>query len=194
MMHQDDRAGLSDAELVRLALEDREHFVHLTRRYEGKLLRYVLAITGYRKEDAEDVLQEVFIKTYVNLNGYDPRLRFSSWIYRIAHNEAVSDIRRRAARPTRAMEDADIDRWSDGSDLSKELDIRLDRARIEETLRAIDVKYREVLVLRFLEGHSYADIADILRKPVNTVGNLIARGKKLFRDAYLERYPDAYAE
>ncbi|MFH1078194.1 MAG: RNA polymerase sigma factor [Patescibacteria group bacterium] len=137
---------------------------------------------------------EVFIKTYVNLNGYDLRLSFSSWIYRIAHNETVSDIRKRSVRPTRVLEDADIDRWSDGSDLAKDLDLRLDRARIDEALRDIDVKYREVLVLRYLQGHSYADIADILRKPVNTVGNLIARGKKVFRDAYVARNPHTYAE
>ncbi|MBU1348996.1 RNA polymerase sigma factor [Patescibacteria group bacterium] len=189
-----DLDALSDADLVRHTLGDRECFVHLAKRYEQKLLRYIMAISGFRKEDAEDVLQEVFIKTYVNLNGYDPRLSFSSWIYRIAHNETVSDIRKRSVRPTRTIEETDLDRWSDGSDLTKDLDLRIDRARIEETLRDIDVKYRDVLVLRYLEGHSYADIADILRKPINTVGNLIARGKRIFRDAYLTRYPTTYAE
>jgi len=179
-------AEKSDIELVRAALSDPNRFFCLAKRYEAKLLRYVMAVTGFGTEDAEDVLQETMIRTYLNLNAFDVRLKFSSWIYRIAHNQAVSELRRRAVRPTVRIEDGDLERMAGGDDPLIVTERGLSAERIAKTLDAMDAKYREVLILRFLEGRDYSEISDILRKPISTVGNLISRGRKLFRAAHAD--------
>lgn len=174
----------TDIELVGLSLSDPNYFLFLSKRYEEKLLRYIMRISKFSRPDAEDVLQEVFIKTYYNLNGFDKELQFSSWIYRIAHNEAVSAIRKKAVRPSIAFEVEDLIKFGDSFDMTKEVDNALDRKMIDVALSKLDEKYREVLVLRFLDEKDYVEIADILKKPVSTVGNLLLRGKKLFKEEY----------
>jgi RNA polymerase sigma-70 factor (ECF subfamily) len=174
----------TDNELVGMSLKDPDHFLCLSKRYEDKLLRYILRISKFSREDAEDVLQDVFIKTYYNLNGFDKDLRFSSWIYRIAHNEAVSEKKKKIVRPTISLEVEDIERFGDAFDMTKVMDNTFDRKYIDQALSKLDKKYREVLVLRFLDEKDYVEIADILKKPVSTVGNLILRGKKIFKDEY----------
>ena len=137
----------------------------LTRRYESKLLHYIMRISRFDRDDAEDILQDVFIKTYYNLNEFDSELKFSSWIYRIAHNQTISEIRKKAVRPTVSLEKEDIDRFEDAFDMVKEIDNTIDREKIDEALRMLDEKYREVLILRFLDEKDYIEIADILKKP-----------------------------
>src|SRR5689334_1965824 len=97
--------NLTDEQVVRRALEDPEEFGLLVERYEDKLSRYLgrLGLSG--KEDREDVLQNAFIKAYRNLNAFDPELSFSSWMYRIAHNEAMSWFRARQARPSVTLDE-----------------------------------------------------------------------------------------
>lgn len=174
----------TDVELTQLSLVDPDHFLCLSKRYENNLLRYIMRISKFSREDAEDILQDVFIKTYFNLNGFDTELKFSSWIYRIAHNETVSAIRKKTIRPTVPLEVEDLERFSDSFDITKDMDNITDRKFIDEALSKLDEKYREVLVLRFLDEKDYLEIADILKKPVSTVGNLILRGKKLFKEEY----------
>ncbi len=174
----------TDNELVGLSLDNPNHFLCLIKRYESKLLYYIMRISKLRREDAEDILQEVFIKTYYHLNEFDSDLKFSSWIYRIAHNQTISEIRKKIARPTVSFEKEDIDKLEDAFDIVHEIDNSFDRDKINEVLSKMDEKYREVLVLRFLDEKDYVEIADILKKPVSTVGNLILRGKLLFKEEY----------
>jgi RNA polymerase sigma-70 factor (ECF subfamily) len=143
-----------------------------------------MRISRFRREDAGDILQDVFVKTYYNLNEFNDELKFSSWIYRIAHNQTVSEIRKKSSRPSVPFEKEDIDRFEDVFDIVKEVDNSFDREKIDEALSLLDEKYREVLILRFLDEKDYVEIADILKKPVSTVGNLILRGKKLFKLEY----------
>src|SRR5665648_188700 len=89
MTNYEDCSNMTDNELVKLSLDNPDHFFCLTKRYESKLLRYIMRISKFSHEDAEDVLQDVFIKTYYNLNEFDSELKFSSWIYRIAHNQTI---------------------------------------------------------------------------------------------------------
>jgi RNA polymerase sigma-70 factor, ECF subfamily len=184
MTNHEDCVDKTDNELVKLSLDNPDHFLCLTRRYESKLLHYIMRVSRLAKEDAEDILQDVFIKTYYNLNGFDEELKFSSWIYRIAHNQTVSEIRKKSIRPTISLEKEDIDRFEDAFDVVKEIDTSIDRDKINEVISHLDEKYREVLILRFLDEKDYVEIADILKKPVSTVGNLILRGKKLFKEEY----------
>lgn len=184
MINHQECLNKTDNELVKLSLDNSDHFSCLTRRYEKKLLLYIMRISKFRKEDAGDILQDVFVKTYYNLNEFDSDLKFSSWIYRIAHNQVVSEIRKKSVRPTVPLEKEDIDKFEDAFDVIKDIDNTYDREKIDEVLSCLDEKYREVLILRFLDEKDYVEIADILKKPVSTVGNLIARGRKLFKEEY----------
>jgi len=143
-----------------------------------------MRISKFRREDAGDILQDVFVKTYYNLNEFNDELKFSSWIYRIAHNQTVSEIRKKSVRPSVPFEKEDIDRFEDVFDIVKDIDNSFEREKIDKALSLLDEKYREVLVLRFLDEKDYIEIADILKKPTSTIGNLILRGKKLFKEEY----------
>lgn len=179
-----DCAQKTDEELVVLSLRDSDHFFCLAKRYEEKLARYIARISGGRKEDVEDTLQDVFVKTYQHLNSFDTRLKFSSWIYRIAHNESISAMRKRTVRPTVYLEDEDMQKFADTLDIEKDINTVFNREIINSILALMDQKYAEVLTLRYLDEKDYVEIADILQKPISTVGNLISRGKKLFKVEY----------
>jgi len=174
----------TDEELVRMALKDQDCFLYIIKRYEGKLLSYIVRISGFSKEDAEDVLQEVFIKTYVNLNSFDDQLKFSSWIYRITHNEVINSHRRKKARP-QCVPDLDNDFLGNlASDMKtdKEVDEAYLKKNVGKILGRLKKEYREVLVLRFWEDKDYKEISDILKKPIGTVATLISRAKKSFQE------------
>jgi len=171
----------TDEELVKLSLLDKENYLYLMRRYEPKLMRYIFRLTNSPKEDAEDILQEVFLKVYLNLNDFNPKLKFSSWIYRICHNKVISHWRKINASP-KSVELFDNDpKFSSDTPIYRELDQKLDKAKIDEILVKMPLKYRVVLVLRFFEEKDYGEIADILKSPVGTVGTLILRAKKQFK-------------
>ena len=80
----------TDQDLVTQTLANKQAFAKIVRRYEAPLLRYITRLGCRNTSTAQDLLQEIFIKTYVHLNDYDHSLQFSSWIYRIAHNEIIS--------------------------------------------------------------------------------------------------------
>lgn len=175
--------SFTDQELVAKTLEDPEQFGDLIQRYEDRLRRYVLRISNVSYDDAQDTLQEVFLKVYKNLNSFDQSLSFSSWIYRITHNQVISQYRKKKARPKEISSDFTeemLERLV--SDLSPHKDIEATELaeHIREALSELDIKYREALVLRFFEELSYDEMSDVLRKPVGTVGTLLNRAKKKF--------------
>jgi len=175
----------TDEELVRLTLRDQEIFAYLIERYKNKLIRFILRITKVDLDEAEDILQNVFIKVYKNLNDFDTDLKFSSWIYRITRNETISQHRKNMARPqkyTLDLEDNLIKNVASEIDIEREMDVDFLKDHIEEILEKLDDKYREVLVLKFLEEKSYEEISDIIKKPMGTVASLINRAKKQFRE------------
>lgn len=185
-MGNDSLTGLciskTDEELVALALTNQDYFACIVERYEKKLLSYIIRISGLGREDAEDVLQEVFVKTYVNLNSFDSKLKFSSWIYRITHNEVINSYRKKKARPQSAMDLDDEFLNNLASDMST--DGHIDGLYLKESVKMvmekIEPRYREVLVLRFWEDKDYGEISDILKKPMGTVATLLSRAKANF--------------
>ena len=185
MISNRDVAGKTDNELVELTLDNQSYFLHLINRYEKKLLNYIVRISGIRHEEAEDVLQEVFIKIYENLNDFDADLKFSSWAYRIAHNITISYHRKKQARPQSIFLDPEnnfLENIASELNLEKEVDLGFLRENINRILNNLKPEYREILVLKFLEQKSYKEISDILRKPIGTVGTLVNRAKKQFRE------------
>jgi RNA polymerase sigma-70 factor (ECF subfamily) len=174
----------SDEEVVVQALHDKEAFAVLVRRYEERLIRYIRRLGVFRTEDAEDVLQNVFLKAYRNLNAFDRRLKFSSWIYRIAHNEAMSFFRSRSVRPEGSLVadgELALEHIGDSIDLEQDADLHLSREELVRALYKLEPKYRDILVLRYFEEREYAEISDILQIPVGSVGTLISRAKKRLR-------------
>ena len=185
--------GFSDEEMVSLVLADPDHYLCLMRRYEAPLLRYVARITGFIPEDVEDVVQEVFLKAYVNLRDFDVSLRFSAWLYRIAHNEAISTHRKRQARPKAvAIEDETeerlfFERATADAGFAERMAERYDAELVRAAIDALDEKYREVLILRYMEQKDYEEISDILRKPPGTVATLISRAKQRLKEELTTR-------
>lgn len=179
----------TDEELATLSLREEDFYLCLMQRYEAKLKRYIHRISRSNEQDAEDILQEVFLKAYLNLNNFDASLKFSSWIYRITHNEVISAFRRQKARPqTNNLGDNDelLNKLASDLDLTKEIHGREKSMEIKKVLSRLDGKYREVLVLKFLEDKNYAEISDILKKPPGTIATLINRAKKKFKEEALK--------
>lgn len=172
---------MSDEEAVALALKEKAFFGHIVLRYEDKLLRYIRRLGIHNEEDQKDVLQNIFIKVFRNLQGFDRSLAFSSWIYRIAHNEAISHYRKRNVRPEGHLvgESEDILALLSGGEVDAEqkFDARVNADLVNQALRELPQKYRDPLILRFFEHKEYEEISDILQIPSGTVGTLIHRGK-----------------
>lgn len=173
----------TDNELVTIVRDkDPERYAELIERYQGKLFAYLYRLTGAR-EETEDLLQDVFIKAFRNLRSYDTSRKFSSWIYRIAHNEAVNHIKRRALKRFIPWEDItatkDMLVMSSSAEGADTTQMREEtRTEVDEAINRLPFKYKQVLVLRYYSDKSYEEISDILGKPINTVGTLINRAKK----------------
>lgn len=175
----------TDEELVSLALADQDYFLYLMRRYEGKLLAFILRISSFSRDEAEDILQEVFIKIYENLNDFDKDLKFSSWAYRITHNQVISHYRKIKVRPQSLpldINDKILASLSSDLDIEKKVEVDYLKKAVKKVLANLDIKYREVLILKFLEEKSYKEISDILKKPMGTIATLINRAKKEFKE------------
>jgi RNA polymerase sigma-70 factor (ECF subfamily) len=182
-MTKEECAQKTDEELVALTLKNQDFFSCLVERYEPKLRRYIQRISAATQEDAEDLLQEIFLKVYRNLRDFDQNLKFSSWIYRIAHNQVVSAWRKTKSRPPVIKFGADEDFLkfiATDEDLAGDTERKFSDEEVRKMLENLDHKYKEVLVLKFLEEKSYEEISDILQKPLGTVATLINRAKKQF--------------
>ncbi len=183
----DEISRLSDTELVKLTLVNQDNFVYLVDRYKGKLSSYVKRLTNANNEDAEDVLQEVFIKVYLNLNDFNKDLKFSSWIYRITHNQVISGHRKLKARPEGYavnLGDQLAKSLAAEIDIKGQVDNKILQATINSVLSNLEPKYRDVLVLKFLEEKSYQEISDILKKPLGTVASLMNKAKQEFKTEF----------
>jgi len=187
MSHQ---TALSDEALVQAAQEDLDIFAELVERYETKLKFYILRISNASDLEAEEILQEVFLKAWKNLNGFDPALKFSSWIYRITHNQTISTFRKSQSRgeDKRAEIEPELyENLPDNTDFKAEFDAQIQTKEVHKVLSTLKENYREVLILRFIEDKSYEEISDILMKPSGTVATMLNRAKAAFKSAYLSQ-------
>ena len=184
MLNHKDCQGKTDQELILLTLKNQDYYLCLMQRYEAKLFRYIKRISNLSDYDIEDLLQEIFIKIYKNLNDFDQNLKFSSWVYRIAHNQVISNWRKIEARPkTISFEDNEFifNALISKDNPYNEIDQKFTSKNAQEILTKLDYKYREVLVLKYLEEKNYQEISDIIKKPLGTVATLINRAKEQFK-------------
>lgn len=182
-MHDSDTT--TDEELARLTQGgDREAFGVLVDRYEAKLARYGRKFLSV-EEDIEDVLQEVYIRAYRNIQSFDTRQRFSPWIYRIAHNTFVNELRRKSRAPFFTVDfDSFIAHPHADEKTERESEEREMKELVEKGLEQVPPKYREVLILFYLEDLSYQEIADVLQVPIGTVSVRLKRAKEALGKVY----------
>ncbi|MCX6797193.1 MAG: RNA polymerase sigma factor [Candidatus Doudnabacteria bacterium] len=170
--------SLTDEQVAKKVQQgDVESFGILVERYEAKMLRYARRFLF--TDTAEDMAQEVFLKVYQNIKSYNPQMRFNPWIYRIAHNEFINKIKKNGREELSFFDPDTLFPHPVSSDNpEKDTDRELTKKMLDKYLDKIGVKYREVLVLNYLEELSYKEIADVLKIPVSTVGVRIKRAKE----------------
>lgn len=176
---------VKDEELVAMVLKDKNIFAEIIARWEDSLGNFVRRRTRASGEDIEDLLQNVFIKVYLNLNAFDQSLKFSSWIYRICYNEIVSDYRKKKIREHFNFEDLELnddtkisELLGDNTNILNTVHNEVEVGKIKAAINNLDDKYKEVITMRFLEEKEYEEISDILQVPVGTVSTLIYRARK----------------
>ncbi|MEM9404923.1 MAG: sigma-70 family RNA polymerase sigma factor [Acidobacteriota bacterium] len=175
----------SDSELIRASVEGSEEaFSFLVDRYRRPLFSVVVRMVR-DPTIAEDLCQEAFVKAHRALATFDTKRKFSSWLFKIGHNTTI-DYLRKFKPPTQPLETDDDDRRSlsetliDEATLSPDLGVvgsEIGEA-LERCLRELRPKYSEALVLRFVEGLSYQEIADVTGDALGTVKTNIHRARK----------------
>lgn len=168
---------------------DVEAFGVLVDRYTSKMERYAYKfLFGY--DDRQDMVQSVFVKAYTNIQSFDTRRSFSPWLYRIAHNEFISAIKKngREAIPffdpdTLLPHPVSLERATSDAEF-REL-----HEMLEAYLEKLSPKYREVLVLFYYEEMDYESIADVLLVPVSTVGVRLRRAREALKKEYQAHNP-----
>ena len=172
---------LNDEQLA-LAVQkgDADSFGKLVERYRAKMLRY--ANKFLLADSSEDAVQEVFIKTYQNIKSFDTSQRFSPWLYRIAHNEFINHIKKNTREQLSFFDpDTFFPHPIAKENAESETESGFAKQLVETSLAKLDAKYREVLVLFYLEELSYKEISDILKIPIATVGVRIKRAKEALK-------------
>lgn len=159
--------AVEDADLIRRARQgDVEAYNLLISRWEKRVYNYLLRISGDR-EEALDLSQDVFLKAYQNLRKLDDPARFASWLFRIAHNEAFSSLRRR--RPevqTPADAESGIDEGSIGAPPAFPIELSI---AVTTALGKLSDDQREAVILKIYQGFKFEEMAEILSCPVSTV-------------------------
>ena len=184
--------GLADGELVQSALAGREtSFEELVRRYQRPIAAYVYRMVG-DYDAALDLTQEVFIKVYNSLTRYRSEFKFSTWIYKIAHNAAIDHLRRHAVRDQALTSGIDGERRdvlieSRRLTPEQESERKERRTEIESVVQLLPAAYRELIVLRHSQDLSYDEIAEVTGLPLGTVKNRLFRARESMRDHLLQR-------
>ena len=178
---------VSDEQLVRRVLDgDRWAFERLVRRHQTRLVNHLYRQTGQR-ELAFDLAQEVFLKVYTALPRFNPRYRFTTWLYRIATNRAI-DLMRRKTVPLCSLDETDHDvprhsTLADGAPAPDEILVYTElHQRLERAIDELPDDYRRLLLLRNRQHYRYDEIARITDLPIGTVKNRIFRARAILRE------------
>ena len=187
-----DLSLVSDRELVAIAVEGFDgSFEELVRRYQRPISAYVYRMVG-NYESALDLTQEIFIKVYNSLNRYRAEFKFSTWIYKIAHNAAVDHLRRGATREQPLVVGPEGDSFDlplESARLSpeQESERKERRGEIEAVVRALPANYRELIILRHSQDLSYEEIVEVTGLPLGTVKNRLFRAREMMRQQFVDK-------
>jgi RNA polymerase sigma-70 factor, ECF subfamily len=187
-----DLTAANDRELVATAVSGVEgSFEELVRRYQRPIAAYVYRMVG-NYESALDLTQEIFIKVYSSLERYRPEFKFSTWIYKIAHNSAVDHLRRNSTREQSLVigtEGEQFDLPVECKRLSpeQESERKERRSEIESVVRSLPSNYRELIILRHSQDLSYEEIVEVTGLPLGTVKNRLFRAREMMRQQFVEK-------
>ena len=185
-------SSIADCDLVTRAVAGREEsFEELVRRYQRPIAAYVYRMVG-DYEAALDLTQEVFIKVYNSLSRYRSEFKFSTWIYKIAHNCAVDHLRRYGTREQSLTaefegEPRELPIKSRRLSPEQESERRERREEIEHVVGQLPSAYRELILLRHSHDMSYDEIAEVTGLPLGTVKNRLFRAREVMRQQFVER-------
>ncbi len=177
-----------DTRLAKLARKgDQRAFAEIVELYKDKLYHLGYRMTSNRQE-AEDVVQDTFLRVFHNLDRYDENQKFSTWIYRIATNLCIDRLRKRKNVYSLDAESSDhegLDGYSmlPSDDRTPESELMLSETQrvIHEAMETLPPKYKSVMVLRYLQDLSLQEISDVLNMPVTTVKTRVHRGREFMR-------------
>ena len=163
-----------------LKRNDPELLDQLIETYQHRLLRYLLFLTG-KREVAEDLFQETWMRVLLRGAQYNGRARFDTWLFTIARNLVIDLSRKRQMASLDEMSEGGEDERPfevaiDGPSPFEQFATREDRAEVAEVLLTLEANYREVLTLRFHEEMSLEEIASVTRAPLSTVKSRLYRG------------------
>ena len=187
-----DLSLVSDRELVAIAIDGFDgSFEELVRRYQRPISAYVYRMVG-NYESALDLTQEIFIKVYNSLNRYRAEFKFSTWIYKIAHNAAVDHLRRTSTREQSLVLGPEGDTFDlplESARLSpeQESERKERRGEIEAVVRALPSNYRELIILRHSQDLSYEEIVEVTGLPLGTVKNRLFRAREMMRQQFVDK-------
>jgi RNA polymerase sigma-70 factor (ECF subfamily) len=175
---------------------DRTAFECLVRRHQRSLVNHLYRHLGQR-DGALDLAQEVFLKVYLSLSSFDPRYRFTTWLYRIASNCAIDQLRKKRPQTcslnvdARDESGADADRTLAGSEPTPDEMLRLRELqdRLGVAVEELPADYRELTLLRHRQHCRYDEIARITRLPLGTVKNRIFRAREMLRQRLADLLP-----
>jgi len=159
-----------------------EYFDEIIARYEQKLFYYVMRFVG-NADEARDIVQNVFIKALKHIDSFDTDKKFSSWIYRIAHNETMNYLTRNQHRKCMSIDDDNTKR--DCVDIANMENTALDEwfqielyDELHSAVARLPKEYAQVIRMRYFEDMSYKEISEKIKKPTSSVGTLLRRAKK----------------
>lgn len=187
-----DLSAASDRELVAIAVEGFDgSFEELVRRYQRPIAAYVYRMVG-NYESALDLTQEIFIKVYNSLSRYRSEFKFSTWIYKIAHNAAVDHLRRSSTREQSLVAGTESDSYDlpiESGNLTpeQESERKERRGEIESVVRALPANYRELIILRHSQDLSYEEIVEVTGLPLGTVKNRLFRAREMMRQQFVDK-------
>lgn len=184
--------SLTDSELIVGALAGRsDGFEEIVRRYQRPITGYVFRMLG-NYESSLDVTQEVFIKVYNSLTKYNDEYKFSTWLYRIAHNAAIDHMRRNSMQTQSIeVENSDgtfqlqIESYTPSPEQEHERGEW--RNEIDEVVKCLPAAYRDLIILRHSKDLSYDEIAEITSLPLGTVKNRLFRAREMMRELFIGR-------
>jgi RNA polymerase sigma-70 factor, ECF subfamily len=185
-------ASATDSDLVATAINGAEgSFEELVRRYQRPISAYVYRMVG-NYESALDLTQEIFIKVYGSLRKYRSEFKFSTWIYKIAHNAAVDHLRRSSTREQSLINNSETDQFelpieSGRPSPEQESERKERRVEIESVVRALPASYRELIILRHSQDLTYEEIVEVTGLPLGTVKNRLFRAREMMRQQFVNR-------
>lgn len=156
-----------------------------------RLVSHIVFRMVSNEADREDVCQEVFIKVYQNLGGFQFESKFSTWIAKIAYNTSINYLKKKKVPlfDDLRREDESIDSFGSESRTADSFAVSTDiSARLQQEIDALPVRYRTILTLYHLDEMSYSEIADILNMPDGTVKNYLFRARKLLKQKLSAKY------